>query len=211
MRLALGAAAAVAAIGLVGCSGAESDSAGDSDEEKAFAAVGGADSPCPLPFVFDRAQGWVPERLDPMTSEERATTDPDDLALLDRISSPGPFQAACELSSPINVGFLRVFAGPARLAGRDPEKILTTFIEAYDSNVSDIAFAEVSSEAGLALVEATYEQHRAPDDDGVPQRAFLVSGTDGVAVVHLGGLDAEEHDGMLPAYELARRSVRLAD
>lgn len=204
------AAAVVGLVGLVGLTACSGDEPEAPQGEDAFEAVGGPDSACPLPVVFDRAEGWAPERLEPLTPEERASADPDAVELLEQLSSPGPFEAACELESPVNIGFLRVFTGPLRLADRDPEALLQTFVDAYDDDAGDVRFAEVSSEKGLALVEMTYESHDELEDADVPRRAFLVAGADGVVLVHLGGIDAEEHEGMLPAYELARSSVRLA-
>lgn len=180
----------VGTLGLAGCSGDDADDADDADDKDvaAFAAVGGADSACPLPVVFDRDQGWVPKR--PRVEEITDASVQESLASL---TSPGPFDLACELVSPVDLGALRVYTGPAALAGRDP------------------AFAPATAESGTALVEATYERYDDLDEAYVPRRAFLAPGDDGVALFLLGGLDAEEHEGMLPAYELARRSVRLAD
>ena len=40
------------------------------------------------------------------------------------------------------------------------------------------------------------------------QRALAVTTKRGPVVLHLGGLDTEEHRAMLPAYELAKRTLR---
>lgn len=195
----------VGLLGLAGCSG--SDAEGDDDRVEAFASVGGADEPCPLPVVFDRDQGWVPER--PKTDE---ATDPALREGLRSLVSPGPFDLACELTSPVNLGLLRVFTGPAALTGRDPEALLTTFVDVFeDGDGRDLTFTNVTSDEGGELVEVTYEVYDEYDEAYLPRRAFLAPGKDGVALLMLGGLDAEEHEGMLPAYELARRSVRLPD
>jgi len=196
----------VGTLGLAGCSGDDADDADDKDVA-AFAAVGGADSACPLPVVFDRDQGWVPKR--PRVEEITDASVQESLASL---TSPGPFDLACELVSPVDLGAMRVYTGPAALAGRDPEALLKTFVDAYEEGAArDLAFEPATAESGTALVEATYERYDDLDEAYVPRRAFLAPGDDGVALFLLGGLDAEEHEGMLPAYELARRSVRLAD
>ncbi|WP_418060882.1 lipoprotein [Pimelobacter simplex] len=208
MRSVMGAAAVlgvVGVLGLAGCSG--SDAEGEDDRVEAFAPVGAADSPCPLPIVFDRDQGWVPQ---PPKADE--ATDPEVRDGLASLTSPGPFDLACELRSPVDFGYLRVFTGPAALADRDPEALLTTFVDVFEDGAGrDLTFTSATSDAGSALVEVAYEVYDEYDEAYLPRRAFLAPGDDGVALLLLGGLDAEEHEGMLPAYELARRSVRLAD
>lgn len=202
----MGAAAVLGVVGMLGLAGCSGDDADDEDV-KAFAAVGAADSACPLPVVFDRDQGWVPKR--PRVEEITDASVQESLASL---TSPGPFDLACELISPVDLGALRVYTGPAALAGRDPEALLETFVDAHEEGAArDVAFAPVTAESGIALVEVTYERYDDLDEAYVPRHAFLAPGDDGVALFLLGGLDAEEHEGMLPAYELARRSVRLAD
>lgn len=47
-------------------------------------------------------------------------------------------------------------------------------------------------------------------DETKKESAFAVTTADGPVVVHLGGLDTEEHEEMLPAYDLARRTLRTA-
>lgn len=207
MRLVMGTAVVlgvVATAGLAGCSG---DDDGDRDDIEAFASVGGSDSACPLPVVFDRDEGWVPKR--PKVEE---ITDADVRESLASLTSPGPFDLACELSSPVDLGAIRVYTGPATLAGRDPEVLLKTFVDAYEDGAArDVAFAPLTAESGTELVEVTYERYDDLDEAYVPRRAFLAPGDGGLALFVLGGLDAEEHDGMRPAYDLALRSVRAAD
>ncbi|KOV56159.1 hypothetical protein ADK64_41460 [Streptomyces sp. MMG1121] len=42
------------------------------------------------------------------------------------------------------------------------------------------------------------------------ETALAVSTPDGPVVLHLGGMDMEEHEAMRPAYELARQTLELA-
>jgi hypothetical protein len=46
-------------------------------------------------------------------------------------------------------------------------------------------------------------------DEQRTESAFAVATPDGPVVVHLGGLDSEEHREMLPAYELAKQTLKL--
>ncbi|MFJ4199682.1 lipoprotein [Streptomyces sviceus] len=46
-------------------------------------------------------------------------------------------------------------------------------------------------------------------DETKKETAFAVTAADGQVVVHVGGLDTDEHEEMLPAYELARRTLRV--
>jgi len=41
-------------------------------------------------------------------------------------------------------------------------------------------------------------------------RPSRVSTADGPVVLHLGGMDTAEHTAMLPAYELAKQTLRTA-
>lgn len=185
-------------LALTACGGGDED--GDGGEDEVAGAIGAADSDCPLPVAFDRFQGWVPERI----KDTSAQSEP----ALDAMLTPGPFHVVCELESPVNVGFLRVYVGPERLASKDPEKVLGGFVKDLDDGIEPI-YTSFESDEGLAGTEVAYVEILA-GVERAKRRAFLVAGADGVVVVHVGGLDDEEHAGMLPAFDLAKESVRAA-
>lgn len=183
---------------LSGCSGEESGS----DGPEVAGTVGDADSDCPLPVTFDRAMGWEPQVPAPVDD----VTDDGLRDVLEAVVSPGPFELACEIKSPSNLGLLRVYTGPAKLAARDPERLLRTFVQELEGG-TDLTFTSTETTSGLAVTDVAYTEVVELLEEERPRRAFLVTGDDVVVVVHVGGLDAEEHEGMLPAYELARDSV----
>ncbi len=196
MRPLLTASLMILVVTLSGCSGGDDE---DDDGVEVAGAIGGADSTCPMPVTFDRARGWVPERI--VDTDDKGET------VLDDLLTPGPFHVVCELESPVNVGYLRVYVGPQRLASQDPERLLRTFVKEFDEGV-ELTFSTSESDDGLAVTEVAYVEVREVLEERVKRRAFLVVGKDGVVVVHVGGLDDEEHAGMLPTFELTRDSVR---
>ncbi|MFD7865795.1 lipoprotein [Streptomyces sp. NPDC059783] len=203
----------LAALALTGCSSGTDDGGGTGAEgkpstapatttaapaAKAGGAVGAAGSGCELPVVFDLAEHWKPKAVAPVEAD-------DPLAAL---STQGPVHMVCEIDAKPagHIGFLRVWQGRAG-ASATPRSVLEGFVKA-DENASKVAYREVTS-GKTAVTEVTYTLHSEVMDESRPARAFAVATPNGPVVVHLGGLDATEHRGMLPAYELARGSVRL--
>lgn len=180
-----------------------SDDGGEDDGPEVAGTIGDPGSACPLPVTFDRAIGWQPDVPGPVD----AVTDASLREALDALTSPGPFELACEVEAPSNVGLLRVYTGPAKLASRDPERLLRTFADELEGG-TDLTFATRESPDGLPITDVTYTEVVELLDEERPRRAFLVAVDDAVVVVHIGGLDAEEHEGMVPAFELAMGSVR---
>lgn len=119
----------------------------------------------------------------------------------------GPVAMVCEIDAKPagHIGFLRVWQGDAESG--TPRQALEGFVKA-DENASKITYTE-STAGKLSVAEAGYTVHSKVMEESRPARAFAVATPDGPVVVHLGGLDAQEHAGMLPAFELAKRSVRL--
>ncbi|WNI34188.1 lipoprotein [Streptomyces sp. ITFR-6] len=207
----LAAVALLASVALIGCS---SESGGGTEAEKkpgggaaahkagdkAVArggTVGGAGSGCELPVVFDlarhrKAKAVVPDEPD---SEFAA------------LSRQGPVALVCEIDAKPagHIGFLRVWRGDAESG--TPREALEGFVKA-DENASKITYTE-STAGKLSVAEAGYTVHSEIMEESRPARAFAVATPDGPVVVHLDGLDAQEHEGMRPAFELAKRSVRL--
>ncbi|SED43545.1 hypothetical protein SAMN05216483_3833 [Streptomyces sp. 2131.1] len=195
----------LAAATVTGCS-SDADSGDGAKAEKSAApaakaaakggTVGGAGSGCELPVTFDLAKDWKPKAV---------SVDPD--SELAELGTQGPVTMVCEIDAKPagHIGFLRVWQGKDK--GASPRETLESFVKA-DENSSKAVYKEV--DAGKpALTEVTYTLHSELMDEDRPAHAFALSTPGGPVVVHLGGLDSAEHGGMLPAYELAKASVRL--
>ncbi|MFF5899439.1 lipoprotein [Streptomyces argenteolus] len=158
--------------------------------------LGGAGSACELPVTFDLAADWKPQAVDVEPGSE--------LAALGR---QGSATMVCEIDAKPagNIGYLRVWQGKG--AGTAPRAALEDFV-AGDPNATGASYEE--TEAGsVAAAEVTYTVEAELLDGKKTERAFAVATPDGPVVVHLGGLDSQEHEEMLPAYELARTSLKL--
>lgn len=201
----------LAALALTGCSsgsgdgakvdtkpggGAAARGAGDASAAKG-GTVGGTGSGCELPVVFDVAEHWKAEAVVP---EEAGS----DLAALGR---QGPVALTCEIDAKPagHIGFLRVWQGEDK--GSTARQALEGFVKA-DENASKITYKQ-STVGKLSVTEVGYTIYSKIMEESRPNHAFAVATPDGPVVVHLGGLDEAEHRGMLPAFELAKGSVRL--
>ncbi|MDH6589317.1 hypothetical protein M2161_008423 [Streptomyces sp. SAI-133] len=185
---------------LTGCSEAAGDdskaSAGSSATAETSGAVdsaavrggtiGAAGSACELPVAFDTAKSWRAEAVEAPLSQ-------------------GPVTLACEIDAKPagSIGFLRVWAGKAGDA--DARTVLEAFVAAEDG-VSGEKYGAFTS-GGLSGVEVEYLYASELLEETKKESAFAVTTADGPVVVHLGGLDTDEHEEMLPAYGLARRTL----
>lgn len=158
--------------------------------------LGGAGSACELPVTFDLAAHWKPKEVD---------VDPD--SVLADLTEQGTVKLVCEIDAKPagNIGFMRVWRGKA--SGDDPQAVLKSFVK-DDPQAGEAAYTRVKAGA-LAAAEVGYTGHSELLDESKKERAFAVSTPDGPVVVHLGGMDTEEHTAMLPAYELAKKSLKL--
>lgn len=156
------------------------------------ATLGGAGSPCALPVSLDTAKDWTAEKVD--------------ISNPDFVLKQGSVTLVCEVDAKPagHIGFLRVWTGTGK--GGSPRQALEAFVTA-DKGASEARYTETKAGA-LPATEVTYTS--GPLDEAKPERAFAVTTPSGPVVVHLGGMDAEEHEAMLPAYELAKKSVALA-
>ncbi|MFE0648797.1 lipoprotein [Streptomyces sp. NPDC059534] len=162
---------------------------------KAAAALGGPGTACALPVSFALAEKWKPEAIDDPEN-------PDFAALMRQ----GPATVRCEVDAKPagHVGYLRVWTaakGPARAA-------LEGFVKA-EKGASKTAYRETKAGA-LPATEVTYTVYDKLMEESKEERAFAVSTPKGTVIVHLGGLDTDEHRAMLPAYELARTTLKLS-
>ncbi|MFE4328652.1 MULTISPECIES: lipoprotein [unclassified Streptomyces] len=206
-------AALLAALVLAGCSSAPQDAgagaekpAGGKPSQKAGAAgktavkggtVGGSGSACPLPVTFDLAASWKPKAVD---------VDPDS-ELGAALGVQGQVTMVCEIDAKPagNIGYLRVWQG--KKSDRTPRRVLEAFI-ADEDGAGKVTYTDTRA-GDLAAAEVGYTVRSELLDELKKERAFAVATPDGPVVVHLGGMDSEEHEAMLPAYELAKKSVRL--
>lgn len=204
--------AVLAAVALAGCSSSGSDTSGTEPVSGATdPADGGTDgakpvakgitlgvvgSPCVLPITFDLAADWKPKAVEIEPGSDLAA-----------LGEQGTVTMVCEIDAKPagNIGYLRVWQGKA--SDGDPQKVLEAFV-ADDPNAAEESYTQ--TEAGdLAAVEVSYTVGSELLDEPKTERAFAVATPDGPVVVHLGGLDSEEHRQMLPAYELAKKSLQL--
>lgn len=151
--------------------------------------IGAAGSACELPVTFDLAKAWTPEAVDAPLRQ-------------------GPVTLACEVDAKPagHIGYLRAWT--AAPGDADARTVLEAFVTA-EKGASEAKYS--TFKAGTltgAEVEYLYSDEFA--DAPKTERAFAVTAPNGSVVVHLGGLDTEEHEAMLPAYELAKRTLRAA-
>ncbi|MFF7204308.1 lipoprotein [Streptomyces sp. NPDC008141] len=154
--------------------------------------IGGKGSACVLPVAFDLASGWSPEAV---------RIDAEFGAL-----KHGPVTLVCEIDAKPagNVGYLRVWTGGA--GATDPRAALEAFVAEESKSNKDVAYTKTTV-GGFAAAEVTYLNTDEFLDAPKKERALAFAAPRGLVVLHLGGMDSEEHEQMLPAYELAKKSV----
>ncbi|WDZ84858.1 lipoprotein [Micromonospora cathayae] len=192
---------AAATLALTACGGAEvaappqDPSAGASTQAGAAEAarIGAAGSGCELPVTFGLAESWQAEAVAPMA--------PDDP--LAELARRGPLTMVCEIDAKPagNIGFLRVWTGDGGQARASLEAFLGT--EAREPAYTELRIGD------RPAVEVTYQTKSALDDGMKPERAFAVQTARGIVAVSLDSADSEEHTEMLPAYELAKRTLTV--
>ncbi|MEU5323357.1 lipoprotein [Streptomyces sp. NPDC021056] len=175
--------------------------------------IGAAGSACELPVSFDLAKDWEAEAIDSAAAEDKASpTDSGDLddeiseEVLDSILRQGPVAAACEVDAkPAGyIGFLRIWTGEP--GDDDARTVLKEFVAAEDG-ARKAKYTSFTS-GDLAGVEVEYVVTSALLDETKKESAFAVATPDGPVVVHLGGMDTEEHEKMTPAFELAKKTLQ---
>ncbi|MDJ0466380.1 lipoprotein [Streptomyces sp. H27-C3] len=159
--------------------------------------LGGSGTACVMPVSFDLAPDWKPKAI--------TVSGPDD-PLAD-LTEQGTVKTVCEIDAKPTgyVGFMRVWTGEP---GATPRKTLEAFV-AEERKASKITYSEIKAGA-LPAVEVRYTTESALWDEPQQEQAFAVAAPDGVVIVQLGGLDNQESAGMLPGYELARKTVRAS-
>ncbi|MFD4031581.1 lipoprotein [Streptomyces sp. NPDC058637] len=177
--------------------GAPSKAAGTASPQAAAkgGTLGGAGSACELPVTFDLAADWKPQAVDVDPGSELAVA----------LGQQGSATMVCEIDAKPagNIGYLRVWRGKG--PGTAPRAALEDFV-AGDPKASGASY-EAMEAGSVEAAEVTYTVEVL--DGRKTESAFAVATPDGPVVVHLGGLDSEEHREMLPAYELAKKSLEL--
>ncbi|MCX5228399.1 lipoprotein [Streptomyces sp. NPDC006553] len=155
--------------------------------------LGGPGTACALPVSFGLAEKWTPKAIEDPENPEFAA-----------LTRQGPATVRCEVDAKPagHVGFLRVWT-----AGKGSARtVLEGFVKA-EQNASEVTYKESGSGAG-PVTEVTYTVFDKPAEESKEERAFAVSTPKGTVIVHLGGLDTAEHRAMIPAYELARTTLK---
>ncbi|WP_433832804.1 lipoprotein [Actinoplanes sp. CA-015351] len=150
---------------------------------------------CDLPVTFDLADDWNPKKVD--------VAEDDPLAAL---TKKGTLRLACEIDAKPagHIGFLRVWTGPSKQA--DLRGALKPFLT--ESKTRKVVYTPVTA-GGLDGLDVSFEQYQKLTEEWLPHRAFAVNAGSGVIALDLGGLDAAEHKAMLPAYELATKTLTV--
>ncbi|MDV9191749.1 lipoprotein [Streptomyces sp. SR27] len=173
--------------------GGSSAEGGAAAVAEAGAVVGGRGSACALPVSFSAAAKWVAKTV--------AGADDPEFAALTR---QGPATVRCEVDAKPagHLGYLRVWT-----AGKGPARVALEGFVKGEPNGSKAVYRETRA-GQLAATEVTYTVFNKLMEESKEERAFAVATPKGTVIVHLGGLDTDEHRAMLPAYELARTTLK---
>ena len=173
--------------------------------------IGAAGSACELPVSFDIAKHWKAKGIDAEAEMSKASKGsggglPGGLA--DAFLRQGPVTTACEIDAKPagNIGFLRLWTG--RPGDTDARTVLREFVAAED-NVSEEKYHSFKTATGVTGVEVEYLYTSKLLEETKKETALAVGTPDGPVVLHLGGMDTDEHEEMRPAYELAKRTLRV--
>jgi hypothetical protein len=180
------------------CAAASPTGGGSTGDGKATgASIGAAGSACPLPVTFQLAEKWQPKAVKA-----------DAAGVLGDLVKRGPYSVACEIDAKPagHLGFLRVWTG-APGAGTARQALDTLL--AAEKKVTKKTFTETKAGA-LPAVEVVYEAYSEAMQESRVQHALAVTTPRGVTILHLGGLDSSENAAMLPAFELAKRTLATA-
>ncbi|MCX5053891.1 MULTISPECIES: lipoprotein [unclassified Streptomyces] len=172
--------------------------------------IGAPGSACELPVTFDIARNWKAKAVDAEAASGDGTGDSGDLGsdIAAALLRQGPVTAACEVDAKPagNIGFLRVWTGEP--GADDARTVLKAFVAAEDG--ASRAEYRTFTAGDLDGVEVEYQYTSELLDETKQEHALAVTTARGPVVLHLGGLDDGEHRAMLPAFELAKRTLRTA-
>lgn len=167
--------------------------------------IGAAGSACELPVTFDIAEFWEAKAVDSAAQEGDTGNELTD-ELADALLHQGPVTMACEVDAKPagKVGFLRVWTG--KPGDADARAVLEDFVTA-ESGAGGAKFGTFKA-GDLDAAEVEYVTTSELLEETKKERALAVTTSDGPVVLHLGGMDTEEHEAMLPAYELAKSTLK---
>jgi hypothetical protein len=154
--------------------------------------VGGRGTPCELPVSFDLAADWEPDAVS-------------------HLLTVGPFTLVCEIDAkPAGlIGFLRVWTDVTGGPDADSRQVLAEFLSAEGVKAKSVEYREMQAGEYPATEVRYLDEGLATD--GEKARALVFATPAGVVLFDLTGLDGGQREQMLPAYELARTSVRAAN
>ncbi|MFC5156661.1 lipoprotein [Streptomyces amakusaensis] len=157
--------------------------------------VGGKASPCALPVTFDIAKDWKAE----------AVSMPPEIGL----NSASTVSLVCEIDAKPagSIGFLRVWTGDQE--SEDPRRALQLFLTDSAKSREEEEYSETRA-GEYEAVEVSYLNTHDLLDEPKKERAFAFAMPQGVVIMQLDGMDSAEHDAMLPAYGLAKESVKAS-
>jgi hypothetical protein len=157
--------------------------------------LGGSDTPCHLPVTFDLAKSWKAKAVD---AEGGAG-----------LTHQGGFTMACEVDAKPagHLGFLRVWTAPKSVD--TARQALDKFLAA-DRGITVPETREVGV-ASVSGAEVTYIRDSPAADSKKRERLLAVATPSGTAILALGGFDTGEHEAMLPAYMLAKKTLRFTN
>ncbi|MFJ9738410.1 lipoprotein [Streptomyces sp. NPDC101166] len=169
------------------------------------ASVGADGSACELPVTFDTAKAWKAKAVsaaDQKGDTGNALTD----ELADALLHQGPVTMACEIDAKPagNIGYLRVWTGKPGRA--DARTVLEQFVAA-EPNAGKARYSAFKA-SGLSGAEVEFITYNKIMEESKKERALAVTTPDGPVVLHLGGLDTGEHEAMLPAFALAKSTLK---
>ncbi|MGW1373120.1 lipoprotein [Streptomyces sp. NPDC002446] len=173
---------------------------GDEKKKVAEKKLGDKGTACELPVRFTLATSWKAQAI------TRETVD-----RMGPLGHQGPLTPACELDAKPagHIGFLTVWSGTkgAAAPGGSARALMKKFVAAENFK-SNVKFRKAKA-GGLPATEASYTVTDLSAGEVRPERALAVMTKHGGVVIHLGGLNADEHKAMLPAFELAKKTLGL--
>ncbi|MFI6824375.1 lipoprotein [Micromonospora sp. NPDC050187] len=154
------------------------------------ARIGAPGSACDMPVTFALAESWKPKAV---------TVAPDNP--LAELTRRGPLTMVCEIDAKPagNLGFLRVWTGDGNKLRPSLEAFIGT--DAHEPTYTEVRIGD------RPALEVVYQEKSQLDDTMDQERVFAVETPQGIVAVSLDSLDSEEHESMLPAYELAKSSL----
>ncbi|UQA97949.1 lipoprotein [Streptomyces halobius] len=160
--------------------------------------MGSTGTACELPVSFDVEKGWKPTGISAEDAELFGS-------FLGRKSARG----ACEIDAkPAGmIGFMRVWITDR--TDDSPRQVLKTFMS-EEKNVTERKFNNTKA-GDLPAAEVVYTTKSPLLDEPKQERALAVTTPKDAVIVHLGGLDTDEHKEMLPAYERAKKTMTPTD